>query len=161
MAYKFTQNFEKIRQNYSKLDYIQYNYPVRLERDASIPKYLKARLDASNNKLFIEFRLSSSKIFRIMIVNCLDTIQEVIVKCLKVVGKFDEEKTGGINKDYVMKVNGHEEYLGLLEDYPLIQYTVRLFSKQIYTNFVNFLINSILISLYANHYLTQKHHRLS
>lgn len=122
----FTESFEKMRKNCSKLDYIHYNYPVRLERTAEVPDYLKAKLEAHENKILFEFRLNSSKMFRIMKVNCFEKVEDVITKCLKIVGKENENA----NKDYVLKVSGREEYLGILDDYPLIQYTVGIFKNK-------------------------------
>lgn len=122
LALKFTESFAAMRKNCSKLDYIHYNYPVRLERTPEIPSYLKIKLDGSEGKIMIEFRLNSSKMFRVLKVSCFDKVEEVISKCLKVVGKEEEN----VNRDYVMKVSGQEEYLGILDDYPLIQYTVSI-----------------------------------
>lgn len=80
-----------------------------------------------DNKLLIEFRLDTSKIFFTIKLNCNEKIQEVIAKCLKLVGyKGQNDK-----KDYVMKVSGLEEYLGLLDDYSLIQYTVSIFYQEL------------------------------
>lgn len=66
----------------------------------------------------LEFRLNSSKMFRVLKVSCFEKVEEVISRCLKVANKEN------VNRDYVMKVSGQEEYLGILDDYPLIQYTV-------------------------------------
>ena len=109
-----------MRKNSSKLDYIHYTYPVRLERTSEVPSYLKEKLDSCDNKILIEFKFNTSKIFRVLKVNCFEKVEEVITKCLRIAGK-EEENT---NNDYVMKVSGREEYLGILDDYPLIQYTV-------------------------------------
>ena len=117
---KFTECFATMRKNCSKLDYIHHNYPVRLERTPEIPSYLKGKLDTIESKIIIEFRLNSSKMFRVLKVSCFEKIEEVISKCLKMFGKEEEN----VNRDYVMKVSGQEEYLGILDNYPLIQYTV-------------------------------------
>ena len=116
---KFTECFANMRKNCSKLDYVHHNYPVRLERSPDVPSYLKGKLDAEN-KIMIEFRLHSSKMFRVLKVSCFEKVEEVISKCLRILGKEEEN----VNRDYVMKVSGQEEYLGILDDYPLIQYTV-------------------------------------
>lgn len=132
-----------MRKNCSKLDYIHYNYPVRLERTPEIPSYLKVKLDGSEGKILIEFRLNSSKIFRVLKVSCYEKVEEVISKCLRVVGKEEEN----VNRDYVMKVSGQEEYLGILDDYPLIQYTVSIILR-IIVRLTIFQSNSLFLSLY-------------